>query len=200
MVAIRYGVDPEKIVLGGGSSGCHLALLAANAPNHADLTPEDLQTADLSVCGVVSFYGPSDLRGEYEHYMDLEYFTKEPPVPVGKKLDSKLTMRYIGRLDILLGGHPQQVPENYQLASPITHVGPDSPPTLLIQGDKDAVVPAHITQAFFAKLVEAGVPAINRLLPWTDHGFDLAVPQINPAAHSAIYDVDRFLALLANKA
>ncbi len=32
--ASRYGVDPEKIVLGGGSAGSHLALLAAYAPQH----------------------------------------------------------------------------------------------------------------------------------------------------------------------
>jgi len=37
------------------------------------------------------------------------------------------------------------------------------------------------------------------VLPWTEHAFDLAVPQVNPAAQSALYDVDRFLALMLNK-
>lgn len=197
--APAYGVNSEKIVLGGGSSGCHLALLAAYAPQHTELTSEDLQDTDLSVCGVVSFYGPADLMEEYKHYMELDYFTKVPPVPIGEKLDSKTTMQYIGRLDILLGGHPQDIPEIYRLASPIHHVKSDSPPTLLIQGDKDAVVPVHATQALYKKLSEKGVPVIKTLYPWTDHGFDLAAPQINPAAHSAFYDVDRFLAILANK-
>lgn len=196
--APAYGVYPEKIVLGGGSSGCHLALLAAYAPHHPELTPEELQATDLSVRGVVSFYGPADLLIEYKHYMELDYFTKAPPVPIGEKLDPQTTRRYIGRLDILLGGHPQDVPEIYQLASPVHHVKSDSPPTLLIQGDKDAVVPVHATQALYNKLSEKGVPVIKILYPWTDHGFDLAAPQINPAAHSAFYDVDRFLALLLN--
>jgi acetyl esterase/lipase len=55
------------------------------------------------------------------------------------------------------------------------------------------------TRALYAKLVESGVPAINAVLPWTAHAFDVALPQVNPAAQSALYDVDRFLALLVNK-
>jgi acetyl esterase/lipase len=85
------------------------------------------------------------------------------------------------------------------LASPISHVQPGCPPTLLIQGKKDFVTPVDATCALHTKLVESGVPAINVVFPWTDHGFDLLLPQINPTAQSALYDVDRFLALLLNK-
>jgi len=197
--ASRYGVDPEKIVLGGGSAGCHLALLAAYAPQHPELTPEDVQDADLSACGVISYYGPTDLVAIYKHYMGRKYFTKEPAVPIGTKLDSKMKMRIIGRLDILLGGHLQDVPDVYQLASPITHVHPGCPPTLLIQGDKDALAALGSTDALYAKLIESGVPATYVVFPWTEHGFDLLFPQICPPAQSALYDVDRFLALLLNK-
>jgi hypothetical protein len=35
------------------------------------------------------------------------------------------------------------------------------------------------------------------ILPQTDHGFDLVLPKIAPAAHNAIYDVERFIALMA---
>lgn len=87
----------------------------------------------------------------------------------------------------------------YELASPVTHVSPDCPPTLLFQGDKDLLVPADATCALQAKLKEAGVPAITVIFPWTDHIFDLALPQTNPASQSALYDVDRFLALLSNE-
>ena len=87
----------------------------------------------------------------------------------------------------------------YELASPVTHVNPGCPPTLLIQGDKDLLVPVDATCALYTKLVEAGVPAINVVFPWTDHAFDLLLPQVSPPAQSALYDVDRFLALLFNK-
>jgi hypothetical protein len=41
------------------------------------------------------------------------------------------------------------------------------------------------------------VPAAIHILPQTDHGFDLIMPNISPSAHNAIYDVERFLALMA---
>ena len=55
------------------------------------------------------------------------------------------------------------------------------------------------TSAHYTKLVEEGVPAINVVFPWADHIFDLILPQINPVAQSALYDVDRFMALLLNR-
>jgi acetyl esterase/lipase len=196
--ASRYGVNPAKIVLGGGSAGGHLSLLAGYTPQHPELTSDDLKSADLSVCGVISHYGPTDLLAMYQH-TNQHRLAGLPPVPIGTQLDSKMRTRDAGRLDILLGGHPQDAPDMYQLASPITHVQPGCPPTLLIQGNHDVVCPADATCALHTKLVEAGVPAINVIFPSTAHGFDLLFPQISPAAQSALYDVDRFLALLLNK-
>jgi acetyl esterase/lipase len=193
--ADSHGVNPEKIVLGGGSAGAHIALLAGYTPQHPELTPEDLKSADLSVCGIISYYGPTDLVAGYKRY-DLK---PQPPVPIGTKVDPKKAFQYAGRLDILLGGHPEDAPDTYQLASPATHVHPGSPPTLLMQGDRDFLVPMDGTQELYTKLVESGVPAINVVFPWTDHAFDLLLPQTSPPAQSALYDVDRFLALLLNK-
>jgi acetyl esterase/lipase len=55
------------------------------------------------------------------------------------------------------------------------------------------------TRALYAELVEAGVPTIIIVFPPTDHVFDLILPQVSPPAQSALYDVDRFLALLLSK-
>ncbi|NIN61064.1 MAG: prolyl oligopeptidase family serine peptidase, partial [Gammaproteobacteria bacterium] len=181
----RYGVNPEKIVLGGGSAGGHLALLAGYAPQHPELTPEDLKSADLSVCGVISYYGPTDLLVAYQ-YMNLQQLVGQPPVPIGTNLDPTERRRYAARFDILLGGWPQDAPHMYQLASPITHVHPGCPPTLLIQGNQDVVCSLDATCALHAKLVESGVPAINVVFPRTAHGFDLLFPQISPTAQSAL--------------
>jgi len=194
--ASRHGVDPERIVLGGGSAGGHLALLAAYAPQHPELTPEDVKSADLSVSGVISYYGPTDILATYQ-FTNQHKYADWSPVPVGP--DTPRSMGNFGRIDTLLGGHPEQVPDMYELASPITHVHPGCPPTLLIQGKQDLVVPVNAASSLYTKLVESGVPAINVVFPWTAHGFDLLFPQINPPAQSAMYDVDRFLALILNR-
>ena len=195
--ASRYGVNPEKIVLGGGSAGGHLAQLVGYTPNHQELIPEDIKDNDLSVCGVFSYYGFTDLLALYQ-YMNLHIMEGQPPVPLGENLGSWGGMRYQGRMDILLGGWPKDAPYMYELASPITHVQPDCPPTLLIQGKQDIFCFVKATCEHYTKLVEAGVPAINVVFPKTNHAFDLLLPQISPPAQSALYDVDRFLAMLLN--
>ena len=194
--AVGYGVDPDRIVLGGGSAGAHIAMLAGYTPGHPELTPDDLKNSNLSVCGLLTYYPPTDLVAGSVRYNN----ERKPPVPVGTKADPKNQFLYAGRLDILLGGYPEDVPDMYQLANPTNHVHHGSPPTLSLRGDRDCLNPLEGNEQLYAKLVEAGVPAIDVVFPWTEHGFDLAFPQVNPAAQSAMYDVDRFLALLLNKA
>jgi len=196
--ASRYGVDPSKLVLAGGSAGAHLALLAGNAPQHPELTPGDLRSADLSVCGIVSYYGPTDLRAGYEPWRAANPNPDVPPPPSGARVAPGKRMAYAGRMDLLLGGRPDDVPDMYRLASPSTHIHPGSPPTLLLQGDRDVLVPVNTTRTFHEELLEAGVPSVIVVFPWTEHAFDVAFPQVSPPAQSALYDVDRFLALLLN--
>ncbi|MFQ5857008.1 MAG: hypothetical protein ACE5LU_15450 [Anaerolineae bacterium] len=44
----------------------------------------------------------------------------------------------------------------------------------------------------------AGVPVVYHEFPQTEHAFDLVVlPRCSPAAQAALYDVDRFLALMS---
>jgi acetyl esterase/lipase len=199
--ASQFNVDPEKVVLGGGSAGGHLALLAGYAPQHPELTPEDLKSADLSVSGIISYYGPKDFLTFYR-YMNLHKLEGLPSVPIGADLGDTGRLRYAGRLDILLGGWPQDVPDIYQVTSPITHVHPGCPPTLLFQGNQDLVCSMEATRALYTKLVASGVPVINVVYPWTAHGFDGLLPNISPLSppsQSAFYDVDRFLALLLTR-
>ena len=196
--ADRYQVNPERIVLGGASAGGHLSLLAAYAPYHPLLTPPDVKESDLSVRAVVSYYGPTDLRACYQH-TDQARLINLSKVEVGLPgaADMKKSMTDAGRLDTLLGGHLNEVPEIYELASPVTHVRADCPPTLLIQGESDIITPAAATRELYRRLVNCGVPAVNIMYPLTNHAFDLLLPHTSPPAHAALYDLERFLALMA---
>jgi dipeptidyl aminopeptidase/acylaminoacyl peptidase len=53
----------------------------------------------------------------------------------------------------------QKILEIGRAISPITHVTPDDPPTLIIHGDKDTLVPLQQAEIMIAKLKEAGVTA-----------------------------------------
>jgi acetyl esterase/lipase len=213
--AEKYGLDPACVVVAGGSAGGHLALLAAYAPDHPELTPNDVREADRSVRAVVAYYSPADMRAFYQHFhATLGSLGKGLEPGKGSilfRITGAVTGWVMGRssekmekqvfsfdwmMANLLGGSPDEVPEVYELASPITHAGSDSPPTLLLQGEHDSFLPAHASLALHRKLIEAGVPSVYVEFPQTEHGFDLLLPRYAPAAQAALYDVDRFLALM----
>jgi dipeptidyl aminopeptidase/acylaminoacyl peptidase len=105
-----------------------------------------------------------------------------------------------GRLDWIVGGSPQQLPERYALLSPITHVDASCPPTLLMQGRDDIIVPPGPAFELQERLRVAGVEAAVLLLPYADHGFDLLGTDLSPAARQALWHAEQFLALAAARA
>lgn len=193
-----YGVNPEMLVLGGGSAGGHLALLAAYTPEHPELTPVELRQKDLSVQAVATYYPPVDLVEGFYRYNEFVLSKNPPPVELGKDLPEKEKFEHIGRIDMLLGGFPDDIPDLYKLASPLTHVGTSSPPTLILQGDRDVLVPHEPVLQLHEKLGSLGVPSVCVIQPWTEHAFDLLLPQFSPPAQNALYHLDRFLALVLN--
>jgi dipeptidyl aminopeptidase/acylaminoacyl peptidase len=83
----------------------------------------------------------------------------------------------------------QKVLELARKISPITHVSPDDPPTLIIHGDADNLVPIAQAQAIIAKLKEAGVPAELIVKRGAGHGW----PGIEKDVSSLADWFDRYL-------
>lgn len=203
-----YGVDSQRIVLMGGSAGAHLALLAAYTPNDPVLQPDDSKL-DTAVRGVVSFYGPADFVAMYEgSERTLARIVQRQHIPLYGALVERLLQRaglapanvpietsgnYIAEL---LGATPDQDSDLYSRLSPLQRVGPHCPPTLLLQGTVDIFGMGPSVRQLHKALQAAGVPSVLVEFPRTDHAFDLVLPQVSPAAQAAIYDVERFLALM----
>lgn len=206
--AAAYGIDPERIVLIGGSAGGHLALLAAYTPNDPSLQP-DGSPVDTAVRAVVSFYGPTDFHDVHDDVeRNRERVIRRKRIrPYGYVIESLLQAsglvppktpieeagNYVAQL---LGAAPAERPDLYQQLSPAGRAGPHCPPTLLLQGAADIFGMARSVRRLHQTLVAAGVPSVLVEFPNTDHAFDLVIPQISPAAQAAQYDVERFLALM----
>ena len=214
--ADTYGVNPDCIVVGGGSAGGHLACLAAFTATNQKFTPAELEGKDISVCAVVSIYGPSDLEAMYYH-TNQHLTTRSTPGKIKKAIPAKVPAWIVKRMGEnyhrlgfdkgfekttfapLFGGHPDEHREPYVQFSTIPHVNPDCPPTLLIHGEHDIMAPVNSTRLLFARLVTNKVPTVMHIVPQSDHAFDLIIPKISPSSHNAVYDVERFLGLMAQQ-
>ncbi|WP_165942672.1 alpha/beta hydrolase [Micromonospora sp. KC721] len=148
--ATRHGIDPHRIVLGGNSAGANLAMLVAYTAGDTRV-PATCPTGDTSVRAVVEFYGPTDL------------------ITTHRDTGSTDARRMV---ETYLGGTPATVPERYRRNSPVTYVRPGLPPTLILQGGRDSVVPAAQATDLADRLTAVGVPNELVMLPATEHSFD----------------------------
>lgn len=219
--AVRYGGNPDRIVLMGASGGAHLALLGAYAPDHPAFQ-KVCPDADISVRAVVSTCGLTDLRAFYREYG--RYNPKQPEYSAQITDDLRPRVRDKTRLDrfltrsralpayrhsnmpggplllvYLLGGTLKEVPEAYRLGSPMTHVGPHCPPTMQLCGDDDFIVNVSHPRRLHQALRNAGVPSLYIEFPDTVHAFDQyfgVSRRVAPAAQAASWNIERFLALM----
>lgn len=144
--ARRFGVDPERLGVWGGSAGGHLSLLLGYASDTGDPSAEDaVLRAGNRVAAVVAYYPPVDLR------------------PLARGTDPA---NGNGRFPAL-----NFDPSEGAAYSPIVHVSGDDPPTLLIHGDADGLVPVQNSHDMYAALQEHGVTSKVIIIPGADHGF-----------------------------
>ena len=160
--ATEYETDITRIALLGRSAGGHLAMLAA------------YQRDALPVRAVVSYYGPFNLTKGY----------KEPPNP------DPLNVRAL--LEAFLGGSPDERPEQYAKASPVTYVTRPLPPTLLVHGSHDHIVEVRFARTMYKRLRAVGTTAILLEIPWAEHAFDSIFH--GQSNQLALYYTERFLA------
>ena len=219
--AADYQVDPNRVVLMGISGGAHLALLAAYAPDHPAFQHKD-PTIDISVRAVISVFGVTDLGAFSVEYGEANPKQPEsssqitedlrPRIHDKTWLDKFLTRsrvfpayRYANMpggallLVHLLGGTLEEIPDVYRLASPIAHAGPYCPPTLQICAEDDFFADVSHGRRLHQALCEAGATSVYIEIPQAVHGFDQyfgVSRRVAPAAQSATYDIERFLALM----
>jgi acetyl esterase/lipase len=160
--AADLGIDGDRLVLLGRSAGAQLAMLAAYV------------AGDSAVRGVISFYGPPDLRFSYT-------FPANPAV-----LDSR------GLLKAYLGSDPDNMPQPYLDASPFYFVGRTTPPTLLIHGGRDELVAHAQSERLAGRLASYGHKQYLLTMPWATHSCDLNFS--GPCGQLSTYAIEHFLA------
>jgi acetyl esterase/lipase len=151
--AESLAIDGGRVALLGRSAGGEIALVAAYSTGDARLKPA-CDVRDAAVQAVVALYAPTDLAWGHDH----------PPFP--DPIDGP------GSIEAYLGGVPSAVPEAYRLASPSTWADRPLPPTLLVHGSADRLVPVEHARRLSSALAAQRRPVQTLLIPMADHGFD----------------------------
>lgn len=163
----KFNGDASRIVLVGRSAGAQLAMRLA------------YQEGPSSIRGVVNYYGPVDLADGW----------RRPPQPDPAHVR--------GILEMFIGGTPDQKPEHYKHASPITWVSKAAAPTLSIYGARDHIVEARFGRMLDSALKRVGATSVLLELPWSEHSFD-AVPN-GLGRQIALSYTERFVAWAVNR-
>ena len=79
----------------------------------------------------------------------------------------------LGLIEKLLGGPIEQKLELAASASPIEHISPALPPTLIIHGARDRTIPVQQSEEYFLALADARVDAQFMVAPDKGHWFRL---------------------------
>ncbi len=159
------GMDPSRVILLGRGGGAHLALMAAYA------------SGDPSIRGVIALYPPTDLPAWH------------------RTVGNPRVADWQAWMHTFLGaGLDAKSAALYEAASPRRYAS-TAPPTLLVHGARDPIVPASQSERLAASLREFQRSVLAFQLPWATHSCDINFH--GPCGQATTFLVERFLARYA---
>lgn len=142
--AREYGVDPDRLGIAGASAGGHLSLMQGARGRDGDPAAKDpMERASSRVQAVACFFPPTDF---------LNY---------GKPGENALSSETLKAFRPAFGNksqEPAELESHGRAISLVSFVTKEMPPTLIIHGDADLLVPIQQAEVFMKRLGEVNVP------------------------------------------
>jgi len=143
--AAKYGIDPNKLGVTGGSAGGHLSLTLGTqgAPGKPD-AKDPIDRESSAVQAVACFFPPTDF---------LNY---------GQDGEDAVGVGVLKNFKPAFGSRADTAEERQKYGreiSPIYFISSNLPPTLIIHGDADKLVPIQQAGSFVKQAQDAGAKA-----------------------------------------
>lgn len=163
-----YRIDPQRIGITGASAGGHLSLLIGTSGTTGDPEAKDpVDRLSSRVQAVACFFPPTDLLNY--GLTGISILGADASKGVRAPFDFKVYDE-AAREFILVTDQDKRLEIGRQV-SPVYHVSTDDPPTFIMHGDADRVVPLQQSRLIIEKLMEANVPCELVIKPGGAHGW-----------------------------
>ncbi len=169
--AAKFGIDPGRIAVTGGSAGGHLSLMVAMVNERFDDggPAPGLENVSAKVCGAFSYIPPTDLIRLWRQGPDDVVMRNGKPT--FRSADESIPHDSRPRLRVLFHGAAPDTEINrdrYRRMSPIGSVRPDVPPLLICDGENDPIVRGLQGRILWEKLNGIGAKGVTYWM--TPHG------------------------------
>jgi acetyl esterase/lipase len=176
-----YGIDPDHLGVMGASAGGHLSLMLGTAGDKGDPNAKDPVDRESSrVQAVACFFPPTDFLNYGKPGEEKVHATDHAP-PFRAAFDyrelDKQSMLWVPITDL------QRLKEITRQISPIAHVTPDDPPTLIIHGNEDRLVPLQQSERIVEEFKKAGVETNLVVKKGAGHGWPGLDKDLNQLAN-----------------
>lgn len=184
--ALRYlvknsaslALDPGQLFVFGDSAGGHLAqMLLLTPPNTLTGAPE-LSGVSYKVSAGLSWYGPCDFE-------DISLFNHDDR----PDFRNRFANRILGEED----HSPEQKIKLYREMSPVAYLRKDSPPLLMIQGNKDTTIPVKHAYRMAKEAHKLGAPVKTIIVKNSGHNWRKVDAEIEPSRAEIIQSSINFL-------
>uniref|UniRef100_A0A7S2RRG7 BD-FAE-like domain-containing protein n=1 Tax=Mucochytrium quahogii TaxID=96639 RepID=A0A7S2RRG7_9STRA len=162
--AVAWKADPKNLIMWGISAGGHLSLLVGSSKQFPNIK------------GIISFYAPTEILAK----------------PIGERMSWYERIHHWLFFETV---RPLCKDENdhecYASLSPVSQVHKDSPPTLILHGADDPIVPIEHARKLGQALTRHGVKNVLLEIPCSTHNCDTLCS--SPCSQAALYAIERFL-------
>ncbi|HEY0867918.1 MAG TPA: alpha/beta hydrolase [Fimbriimonas sp.] len=145
----EYGIEPNRIGVAGASAGGHLSLMIG---------------ASGDANAVAAIFPPTDFQN----------YGAAGRMP----FDNPMMAPFIPAFGVDVKGPKEKIEETARATSPIAYVTAKYPPTLMVHGDKDVLVPMQQSQDMGRALDKAGVKNKVVIIPGGGHDDKTTMPAL----------------------
>ncbi|AVQ22844.1 alpha/beta hydrolase [Fusobacterium nucleatum subsp. nucleatum ATCC 23726] len=161
--ADKFGIDKNKIAVMGSSAGGYLVAMAGTTNGYKQFDKGDNLNQNSDVQAVIDIYGLSDLATVGEDFSkEIQEIHKSSAAPEALWLNGVVLSNEINSVD--------NMPEKVKAANPMTYITKDTPPFLLLHGDKDILVSPSQTEKLHKALVTKGIDSTRYIVKGAAHG------------------------------